>query len=196
MSYAGLVSHLSGCNEFPIPVDSILGWIKQSTDFKTIRFHEVARGNKAFQGAFRCRAVPNGRPYSDDWDLVVDILYGADLHPFMKRLVICKELLHVFDPPKAHVNDEDKVKRLIPAVNFPELAIMDLPYIIDTYGVYRALNVLIPQHARDRLASAIESGQRTVAEAANHLELPTPWVDMWLRRGPGIEAIITGVYTP
>ncbi|WP_317215830.1 hypothetical protein [Gluconobacter sp. GP1] len=190
MSYAALVSDFADRDAFPIAINEVINWIRTRTDHDIIKLHPVDREHKSYRGAFRRRAISIGGPYSDDIEIRVDIVFGAELHPHMKRLVICKELLHVFDAPKACVNTAEKVRSLIPAMNVPGEIPIDLPFIMDKLGVYRALAVLMPTKARKRLAEAVSSGARTVEEVATHVALPTADVDLWLRLGDAFEIII------
>lgn len=195
MSYAALVSDFANRDAFPISINEILQWIQTRTDHKIIRLHPVSREHKSFRGAFRRRAVSTGGVYSDNFEIVVDIAFGAELPRPMQRLVICKEALHVFDAVGARVDTEEKVRSLIPAMNAPGDYPPDLPFLMDKLGVYRALAVLVPTKARKRLAQNVEDGTRTVEEVATHLALPPYEVDSWLRLGDTFETAIGIAHT-
>jgi hypothetical protein len=105
-------------------VDDVLRWIRQHTDHtdhNDLRLHAVGRNSKAFRGAFRRIGIPKGAPYSHEYDLICQIIYGRDLPDDWKRLVIVKEALHVFDPDGSQVNTPDGVRQLIRSVITPEL---------------------------------------------------------------------------
>lgn len=191
MTYRALVEHFAAIEDLPIPVDEVLSWIRQNTDHKIIQLHAVGRNKKAFRGACRRVGIPNGVPYSADFDIHTTILYGDDLPPDWKRLVICKEALHVFDPQGSRVNTPDSVARLIPAVIAHELRDGPFaPVIQDHLGAFRALAVLIPRAARAKLKDAHENDSRSIAEIARYVHLPDYYVDIWLRAGDELETAL------
>jgi hypothetical protein len=188
MTYVALVQAFADTEELPIPVDAVLGWIRQNTDHNDIRLHAVGRNKKAFRGAFRRIGIPKGGMYGRDYDIITQILYGEDLPDDWKRLVICKEAMHVFDPHGAQVSTEEGVRKLIPAVILNELkGTPFLPAINDHLGAFKALAVLIPKTARLKFRAAEES--RSTAEIARYVKLPEIYVDIWLRYGDELEQL-------
>jgi len=189
MTYLALVDAFACVEDLPIPVNTVLDWIRAHTDHLDIRLHPVGRKKKAFRGAFRRIGMPKGGMYSGDYDIITQILYGEDLPPDWKRLVICKEAMHVFDGGGELVGTEDGVRRLIPAVIAPELkGAPFVPAINDHMGAFRALAVLIPRVARLKLKAAEET--RSTAEIARFVQLPEVYVDIWLRHGDDLEKIL------
>ncbi len=193
MSYQALVKAFSNREELPIPVDAVLTWIRDHTDHRDLRLHGVGRNSKAFRGAFRRLGIPTGNMYSHEVELICQILYGRDLEPDWKRLVVVKEALHVFDPAGQQVNTEDGVRRLIREVITPELrATSFAPAINDFLGPYRAMAVLLPRAARRKLKIARDEGKRTSTEIANYAQLPDFYVDIWLDIGEEAEHELAG----
>lgn len=193
MSYQALVKEFSKIEELPIHVDTVLTWIRAHTDHDDLRLHGVGRNSKAFRGAFRRIGIPKGKPYSQEYDLICQILYGRDLPDDWKRLVITKEALHVFDPSDHQVNTPDLVRRLIREVITPELrATAFAPAIDDFLGAYRAMAVLLPRAARRKLTKARNDGTRTSTEIANYAQLPDYYVDIWLDIGEEAEHELAG----
>ena len=162
----------------PIEVNSVLDWIKQNTDHKEITLHGVERDNKAYRGAFRRKAIPSGMPYSHEYDIITQILYGIDLPEEWKRLVIVKEALHVFDPEGSCVVTPESLRQLIPAIISRELGAPFIPALNDHFGAFKAMAVMLPRHARNKLGKAIEDGSRTVQEVAHFVRLPEAFVDI------------------
>jgi len=188
MSYASLVEYFAHTEDLPIPVNAVLDRIRTTTDHKDIRLYPVERHNKAFRGAFRRLAYPIGKMYSHEFEIVCQILYGRDLPDEWKRLVIVKEALHVFDPEGSRVDTQDKVRKLIPQVITPDLRGTPFGPAIDDYlGVFRAMAVLLPRHARTKLKAAVDASSRTVTEIADYVRLPDYYVDIWLDVGAEAE---------
>jgi hypothetical protein len=175
-------------------VDDVLRWIRQHTDHNDLRLHAVGRNSKAFRGAFRRIGIPKGAPYSHEYDLICQIIYGRDLPDDWKRLVIVKEALHVFDPDGSQVNTPDGVRQLIRSVITPELkAPIFAPAINDYLGPYRAMAVLLPRAARRKLAKAVVDGSRTTTEIATYPHLPDYYVGIWLDIGEEAEKQLAGL---
>ena len=191
MSYPALVKAFANLDQLPIPVDMVLHWIRTHTDHRDIRLYPVARHKKAFRGAFRRLGISKGPMYSHDYDIVCQVLYGEDLPAEWKRLVIVKEVLHIFDDH--HVNTPEAVRKLIPAVITPELKTPPFGPAIDDYlGAYRAMAVLLPRAARRRLKAAVDGGTRTSTEVADYVQLPDYYVDIWLDVADEIEDQLCG----
>jgi hypothetical protein len=140
--------------------------------------------------------------YSHDPDIVTQVLYGEDLPPDWKRLVIVKEALHVFDPAGNQINTPDGVRKLIPAVISPELkrTAAFAPAVDDFLGAYKAMAVLLPRAARLKLAAAASEDEggapavRTSSEIAQYAALPDYYVDIWLRVGNTAEKELCDFY--
>lgn len=171
----------------------MLDWIRLNTDHKWIDLHAVRREGRGYRGGFRRLALPVGI-YGADPEIVTQIFYGEDLPETEKRLIIVKEALHVFDGPQARVQTPDALRQLIPAILAPELQkALFLPAFHDEMGVYRAMALLMPAAAREKLKASVDSGKRTVAEVADYVRLPEVDVDVWLRYGQRIEEMILEV---
>ena len=194
MSYQALVRAFSKIEELPVPVDQVLDWIRENTDHKQIDLHPVTRKRKAFRGAFRRMGVPTGAMYSHDFDIRTQVLFGEDLAPDWKRLVIVKEALHVFDPQGARIDTPDGVRKLIPAIITSELlnAAAFAPAINDYLGPFRAMAVLLPRAARRKLAKARDAETRSTSEIATYAQLPEHYVDIWLSIGDSAEFELAG----
>jgi hypothetical protein len=192
MTFSALVDYFAKVEELPIPVDEVIDWIRNNTSHKNIKLHAVTRDHKVFRGAFRQTAMPSVRPYDTDPEVLNCILYGKDLEDDWKRLVIVKELTHLFDGPTNKVDTEAAVKALIPAVIEPELKGAPIfgPAFNDHFGVFRAMMLLMPVRARLKLKSAFEQETRTIDEIADYCKLPVKYVDIWIRFGDQISDLI------
>ncbi|MDF3154769.1 hypothetical protein P3C58_22575 [Mesorhizobium sp. XAP10] len=194
MTFRALADSFSKVENLPIRVDDVLLWIREKTDHCDITLHGVQRGHKAYRGAFRRKAVPAGQPYSGEFDIITQILYGEDLDEDWKRLVIVKEALHVFDVQGARVDHPDKLRKLIPAIISSELrGAPFLPAINDSFGPLKAMAVLLPASARHKLAAAIEAGTRSAEEVAQFVKLPEYYVDLWIKFGDEIDPLLDAV---
>ncbi len=196
MSFAALVEFFANDERLPIPVSEVVAWIRTNTDHKTIDIHPVQRKKEAFRGACRRRAVPVGGPvYGQDTEIITTIIYADDLTEDWKRLVICKEALHVFDGADERVSTPSDVRKLIATMITPEVKAsgLFLPAVNDNLGAFKAMAVLIPRTARIKLKAALENGTRTVSEIAAYTVLPDHYVDIWIRFGDELEPMLCGL---
>ena len=194
MTFRALADSFSATENLPIRVDDVLDWIRTHTDHKDITLYGVQRGSKAYRGGFRRIAIPQGLPYSGEFNIITQILYGEDLEDDWKRLVIVKEALHIFDSPKLCVDTPEKLQKLVPAIISSELrGAPFLPAINDQFGALRAMAVLLPNVTRIKLATAIDSGSRSVEEVAQFVRLPEFYVDLWIRLGAEIDPLLDAV---
>ncbi len=194
MTYKALVDYFCDEKDLPVHVNQVLGWIRENTDHKNITLHGVDRDKKSFRGGFRRRAVNIGRPYSQDSDDIViytDVLYGSDLPDEWKRLVIVKEVIHVFDGPGVRVDSPEKLNKLIPDIIAKQLGTPVFePALNDRLGAFRAMAVLLPPPLRDRMKEAVASDSRSISEVASFCQLPEAYVDLWVRHSEMIEPIL------
>ena len=191
MTYAALVEHFSNIESLPIPIDEVINWVRNRTEHKRIKLHAVDREHKAFRGAFRRTVMPSLLPYNTDPEILNRIFYGGDLSEEWKRLVITKELLHVFDSDKETINSREAVMKLIPAIIFPEVKhFQDAAISNDRVGPLKAMNILLPETARQKLQIALESGTRHSSDIAHYCKLPQPWVEIWLKEGAKLSKIL------
>jgi hypothetical protein len=191
MSYPALLNYFSNIEELPIPVDDVLHWIRNNTEHHNIKLYPVQRNHKAFRGAIHRSTMPSLVPYNTEPEILNKIFFGADLDSDWQRLVIVKELTHLFDPANARVTTEEDIKKLIPAVIVPQLQGTEFsPAIMDRLGAFRALAILVPEAARIKLQKAFEIESRTIDEIARYCSLPTSYVDIWMRHGEQLSKII------
>jgi hypothetical protein len=109
-----------------------------------------------------------------------------------KRLVIVKEVIHVFDGPEARVDTPHKLTQLIPNIITTQLTGAPfLPALNDHFGAFRAMAVLLPKPMRQRLKDAIESGDRSVVEVAQFCQLPEVYVDIWINHADSLEKLVS-----
>lgn len=193
MTFRAIADFFRDRDQLPIAVDAVLDWIRANTDHKQIDLHAVRREGRGYRGGFRRIGLPVGM-YGADYEIVTQIFFGDDLPEPEKRLVIVKEALHVFDGPQAQVTTPAALRQLIPLILAPELQkALFMPAFNDEWGVYRAMALLVPAAAREKLKASVESGARTIAEVADYVRLPEFYVDVWLRYGRQIEDAILPV---
>ncbi|MBB4184896.1 hypothetical protein GGE07_001525 [Sinorhizobium terangae] len=190
-SYKALVDSFSAEVQLPVHVNQVLAWIRENTDHKNIALHGVDRGSKSFRGAFRRRAINTGGVYSQEYDIYTDIFYGLDLEDDWKRLVIVKEVIHVFDANGSCVDTPEKLARLIPSIITNQLSGSPFePALNDHFGPFRAMAVLLPAPLRQRMKESIDNGSRTIEEVAAFCHLPLPYVDIWINYAHQIEPLL------
>lgn len=123
-----------------------------------------------------------------------DISTAKGLSSGEKRLIQCKELLHLLDSDLGLVRDPDAIMDLIQEVVAPPDP--DDPYgddgDIDSRTILHALAVLFPWHVRELLLPAYRLHVITPQMIADRLDLPTEQVELVMSdKWPGIYARMT-----
>src|ERR1700741_1874083 len=122
--------------------------------------------------------------YSQEFDIVTQILFGQDLPLEWKRLIIVKKALHVFDTHQ--VDTPDDVRKLIPAVIPPELKSTTWfgAAVDDYFGLTRQWPFCSQRpHKQSFAQQQWKNGTRTSTEIADFVQLPDYYVGMWLEGG-------------
>ncbi len=178
MSVSRLIRAFSARHTAPVQTDEVLEVLKAWGVRDEIWFFEVEMDTGIMKGQVAEWEAP--------WDdgttrRFADISTAKGLSTSEKRLVQCKELLHLIDPDWARVSDEDAIMDLINEVVAP-------PDTADPYGeetdsadadnrtIWSALAVLFPWQVREVYLPAYRLrliGDQQIAEL---LDLPTQHV--------------------
>ena len=107
---------------------------------------------------------------------VVEISYARSLDPEWKRLVCCKELIHLLDPVDARVMTEDEFDKLVSKIGLPAELQDPLgdgaPVWNDRLAVLQAVAVLFPWNTRQLFKAPYEGGRISITEIANYVDIP------------------------
>jgi hypothetical protein len=191
MSFCALSLHISRLNLNRIETHDIINWIVENTDFKTISIFPVKVRRGSFWGCFKQIELPGRGMYSAEPEIVVKILVDESLDERWQRLVIAKELSHVFDGAESKVNTPQKLRQLLNGLLIERGGIVTNEFADwDTYGLWRALPLLFPRQKRLEMAQLHQQGLKTFADIAHEVAIPTEFVQIWLDNGEKIEDML------
>jgi hypothetical protein len=101
--------------------------------------------------------------------------------PNERRLVVCKELVHLFDKPVLTTNSRDEINALIDNLvegfDLAKVSPGDWQAIKDKLALYQALAILFPHEAREELVPLYEKGQIDEAWIAEAFCIPYEYVE-------------------
>jgi hypothetical protein len=103
--------------------------------------------------------------YAPDAHAHAEVFYSKQLDIPSRRLVICKEMLHILDEHKQTAQTRAIVERLIVEVSAPPSMTLGLPAQSDHMGVWLALSVLVPRDALEYLRAVHQAGMSAEAIA-------------------------------
>lgn len=133
---------------------------------------------------FTRRAVLYGEP-----ERCSLILYSSHLSLEWKRMVCCKELIHVLDGAAARTNTADEVTALVDKLLGPlsneDFGLADFQASTDKLALYQALAILFPDDARTDILAM--NPRPSIADVAKWACLPSQLVEFVLSDDwPGI----------
>lgn len=179
MTVAALLRFANTQTKFPIHIDTIIDWIKENTAQDEIEIIKVGIDRSKLLGIFK-QYSRHATVYGDP-TLVTQIIYPHGLDPEMERLVVCKELLHIFDKPEQRVTTSAQLDDLVNGIILQKFNTGSFDAVFNDFmGPFLALAVLIPPTARRRFIDAIVRKELTSAEIASFVGLPHQYVSVYL----------------
>lgn len=164
--------------EVPVDVNEVVDVLRGSGIKHDIFFYEVRIEDESLRGALLHWEWPNTDPIRE----CADIYYASDLGSDWKRLVCCKELLHILDKETYRVKTPAEVKRLVERIVLPtefQDPIKDgIGVITDRFAIYQAVAVLFPWATRELLLAPYKSQKLTVDDIAKMVDLPPRYVKL------------------
>ena len=136
-----------------------------------------------------------------DWEhdgnktCVADIDISKNMDVRWQRIVSCKELLHMLDPPEAQVKSEDEIDHLVEKIILPaglQDPVSDGYHVnTDRVAELQASAVLFPFAARNLFLKPFQEKKLPLAEIIRLTDLPPRYVayvmsDIW----PGIHELL------
>lgn len=111
---------------------------------------------------------------------VARVVCSDQLLPRMRRLVCCKELLHILDEDADMATSRGGVQNLIENLGLSNLA--DLPATVrsDRNGSLHALMILFPLAYLRQIRPRYDAGEVTLEDVATRVRLPMPYAQVAL----------------
>jgi len=171
MSISPLVRHFEGLGKVPIQLPDVVAEFRRRLPNSTIRVTGVNLPFSVLRGAHYNYVHT---PHKDGTLLPVDvtqIIYSVQQPIEWQKLVVCKELIHVFDDTGIETDQPDEVIELVKKLSgeLPKtIKSGGLQWFFDELAQYQAMAILFPFGLREAI-----NGKKADPEAiAKKLELP------------------------
>ncbi len=129
--------------------------------------------------------------------ICADIYYDRNQQRRWRRVICCKELLHILDHSVSRTATRESCEKLIDdfvaIVNDGASAYSDekLHAWTDTLTLYYAVSVLFPAEVRDEIHPLFADGKLSISEIADKADLPEELVRLVMSDGwPGLYDVI------
>jgi hypothetical protein len=196
MDAKDVIKHFRTVTTVPVEVDEVVEFLRASGVKDELYLWEVDINSERLRGSL-VQWEPWEYPMNGEVHYVGDIYVAKSLPPDWRRLVVCKELLHVIDPVDCRVNSEADIEQLIEKLVLPP-ELQDAKQdgwkvLTDKVAIYEAIAVLFPLAARALMLELLKSGKTTVGEIAHIVDLPERFVRlvMW-EKWPNVHSNLVG----
>ena len=176
-----LIGHFSHVTELPVELDEIVERaIRTGIQDEILLTPDDYKDPKILRGVFAQYKRVTG-VYRDP-DFVTDIAYSSRLPQEWQRVVVAKELVHLFDTECGKTGTQDEVAQLLDDLAKPlgDYGLGDFQALTDRFALYRSLPLLLPEAALDEARRAVREGSKTVQDVAEWSCLPVEIVMLML----------------
>lgn len=196
MSVADIIKEFDGRTSVPVDVNDVMNSLVAKGIRDEIWFWEADIDATVLRGQLVHWDPEKDWEYPTDATQqtirrVADIYYAKSLTDDWRRLVSCKELLHILDPQGARAATQDAVMKLTEKIVLPP----DLHDVKDGYAtatdrvaLLQATAVLFPLKARELI---VANGSLSRPEVAKLVDVPERYVALVMSESwPGIHDIL------
>lgn len=186
-SISELIGRLQGRSSFPVQVDEIADYIKQSGLADHITYYAAIEDEEKLFGTFFKFTDRRGGPYADP-EIYIEITHPKNANVCWKRFICCKELLHAFDHADAHAKTMDEIAQLATELispftsSPPEALALGQPAKADMLAEVVAICILAPLDAVAQIESDYKSGKRDSNQVAQLFRIPEYYVPLLFDR--------------
>lgn len=191
---ADIIRHFSSTFTLPVQVDDVVAEFRARGIMDEVYFWDVESDIDILKGRATHWSYPPGPSLTEVRCLDVDISANLDIR--WRRLVSCKELLHLLDRESIRVNSDAQLDHLIEKIILP--ASLQDPFTdgaatnSDRVAELQAAAILFPFSAREVLLPYVADGRLSFDQVVAMADLPPRYVayvlsDVW----PGIHEILT-----
>jgi len=175
--------------KLPIRIDTVVEQLRSMGVVVDIRYFEVDTDPSLVGGI--CRVYRSKPCYSVDEHARAEIIYSGRLPEDWRRVVVCKELLHLIDGDEEMARTREQVDQLIEEIVIPQSLAKSLPTRSDKSGLLNALKILLPRDALVDLAKLHHEKRISVHDVATLAKIPEPFAafaltPLWRRIVDGI----------
>lgn len=179
MSAGKLIKLFATRTEVPIDIDGDVIPAVQSLGFSGELYWFYAEMDSS---VLRGSLVQWEYPASENGPMiqVAEITVADDQTEDWRRMIACKEMIHLLDKPGERVNTTEDFDRLIERLSLPadmqDFKQDGLQVLTDRMAVTEALAVLFPLAARNELYKPFKDGKLALADIARIVNIPQRYV--------------------
>lgn len=178
MSCADLIKEFSTRTTVPVELDDVVEAIKKRGVKDEIYYFMESFDETILAGALVEEDIPDGE---GGYKRVASINVAKSRPAEDKRLVACKELLHLLDPEDMRINTEEEFEKLISRMGLPPELQIDVnadgrKTFMDRVGLYKALAVLFPYAARELFLPKFKENPDCYTDIAQVVDIPARFV--------------------
>jgi hypothetical protein len=193
MALATLLRHIQTFTHLPIEIGDVRAWVEERCTADRIAVYFTNLNPSILRGFIR-RDRRRNSVYGDLED-IAEIHVSRHLEMPWRRLVACKEMIHLHDGKSAQVKTPEAFDRLVDDMVAHPYAdgaprSYSPPAIADILALWSALGVLCPLPLIGAFRREIREERMTSEDVANYLAVPTElmkWVlspefEDWVRQ--------------
>lgn len=174
MDVKTLLKHFSSFTTLPIDPDDVIKELKSHGIKDEIEFVGVSLDVLIVRGSLYHYVRPSG-VYSPPV-LCAEIYYNLNQERRWRRLVCCKELIHILDRTPSRTTDQQGLEKLLRDMADPSkmtfVSADNVASWTDYFTEFHAIAVLFPIEAREVLLPAYRAGKMTLADISDRADLP------------------------
>lgn len=165
-----IFNHFACYTTLPVLLDDVAAHIKETRAADRVLIYEVDFDPKFLRGI--CWLTDERGHNGINHHRVARILVSKHLTPAWRRLVICKELLHLLDSHLETAQTRSQVSNLIEHIVLPADILDGLPTMNDRMGLLHAMMVMFPRDAIEAFREKLERPEASVETIAKMVALP------------------------
>lgn len=178
-----ILDHFAAYTNLPIKISDIEGFILDRGFVDEIAYHPVDEDPSVLAGMlYHVEASPPYRAYSGP-RTIANIVYSEQMNVESQRLIVAKELMHIFDAEGFAAATREQVSRLVGEIALPASVKAELQRLSpagenDHNGILLGIAVLFPRDAREELIPLYEGGHLGDEEIGSLAEIPAAFVPL------------------
>jgi hypothetical protein len=189
MSVGRVVRHFQSEVKVPIDLEDVLALVREAEPDEDIEIHGVNVSSSKLKGncyRYKKPPAPGSALMSTRHALIT---YSNQLDDKERRLVCCKELIHILDPDPVLTKTQAQVITLSDNMASRKLLKSNtgdaLQAMLDKLAIWQAASILFPYTFWEDLMPKYKSGRVTSTDISDWLEIPEDFVvemmkDAWV----------------
>lgn len=178
-----ILDHFAAYVNLPIKISDVEAFILERGFVDEIAYHPVDEDPSMLAGMlYHVEASPPYRPYAGA-RTIANIVYSTQLSLESQRLIVAKELMHIFDADGFAAATREQVSRLVEEIALPASVKAELQRLSpagenDHNGILLGIAILFPRDAREELKPLYAAGHLGDEEIGSLAEIPASFIPL------------------